>query len=99
MPVELSENSLQNLLYSSFFSLSITLLQFAGKQLVRQQADPLQEEQHQGAGGGKHLRGQGGGRRGGGGSRGGRGRPGRCGRWRRGASVGRESVPRRFPVK
>ncbi len=33
----------------------------SGEQLVRQQADPLQEEHCQGAGGGQHVRGQGGG--------------------------------------
>ena len=33
----------------------------SGEQLVRQQADPLQEEHRQGAGGGQHVRGQGGG--------------------------------------
>ncbi len=64
---------------------------FTGQQLVRQQADPLQEEHRQGPGGGQHVRGQGGG--GGGGRHTGRLLP--VGRRRR----RRVALPRRRRIR
>ena len=75
---------IQKIWLKSWLDLTWPSINLTGQQLVWQQADPLQEEQHQGAGRGKHVRRQGGG--------GGSGQPGGWG------IHGRRTVPWGFLV-